>query len=161
MSKFLNNLGDKFNKFSKKSGEVVEATKLKVEISKIKSDIKEMKSDLGEIVYSLYDGQLEDEGQVGNLCSQIKQSEEKIKDIEKEIGELMPTATKCPQCENKVPAGSKFCNNCGYQVREIEPQIEEVEEEPKVQLCPNCGDEFTEGEKFCGNCGTKNPSSIN
>ncbi|MBC7260237.1 MAG: SPFH domain-containing protein [Chloroflexi bacterium] len=49
---------------------------------------------------------------------------------------------KCPNCGNMVPAGSKFCNNCGQKLA--------VENK-----CPNCGVDVPPGSKFCPNCGQK------
>jgi membrane protease subunit (stomatin/prohibitin family) len=47
----------------------------------------------------------------------------------------------CTECGQQVPAGAKFCPNCGH-----------------VQGgggCPGCGQPVPEGAKFCPNCGTK------
>jgi len=49
---------------------------------------------------------------------------------------------KCPNCGADVPAGSKFCNNCGQKL---------VAE----SKCPNCGVDVPPGSKFCPNCGQK------
>lgn len=49
---------------------------------------------------------------------------------------------KCPNCGADVPAGSKFCNNCGQKL---------VAE----SKCPNCGADVPPGSKFCNNCGHK------
>lgn len=49
---------------------------------------------------------------------------------------------KCPKCGQDVPAGAKFCPNCG--------------EKMNVQkFCPNCGKPLTPGAKFCSECGQK------
>lgn len=49
---------------------------------------------------------------------------------------------KCPNCGADVPAGSKFCNNCGQKL---------VAE----SKCPNCNADVPPGSKFCPNCGQK------
>ena len=48
----------------------------------------------------------------------------------------------CPRCHAQVPAGSKFCPNCG-QTLQAEPIT-----------CPKCGTQNPAGSKFCTNCGT-------
>lgn len=54
----------------------------------------------------------------------------------------------CPQCGHVSPAGSKFCNECGYR---FPP--------PNVPVyCPACGLENPPNSKFCNECGT--PLSI-
>ncbi|MBQ9657886.1 MAG: SPFH domain-containing protein [Clostridia bacterium] len=50
--------------------------------------------------------------------------------------------TKCPSCGHEVPAGSKFCGNCGNKLE-------------TTAFCKNCGSKLEPGAKFCGNCGTK------
>ena len=47
---------------------------------------------------------------------------------------------KCPDCGADLPAGSKFCTNCGKRLG---------------NACPNCGAEVAPGAKFCTNCGHK------
>ena len=51
-------------------------------------------------------------------------------------------AVTCPRCHAQVPAGSKFCPNCG-QTLQAEPIT-----------CPKCGTQNPAGSKFCTNCGT-------
>jgi RNA polymerase subunit RPABC4/transcription elongation factor Spt4 len=43
-----------------------------------------------------------------------------------------------------VPAGSKFCPNCGQK-----------QEAPQAAFCTGCGQEVPAGSKFCPSCGTK------
>jgi len=54
---------------------------------------------------------------------------------------IAPLMVACPSCQAQVPAGSRFCNNCGAQLG--------------PRKCPNCQTEAPQGAKFCGNCGTK------
>ena len=44
----------------------------------------------------------------------------------------------CPQCQAQVPAGAKFCNNCGAKL---------------ITVCPECGANVRPGSKFCSVCG--------
>jgi len=48
----------------------------------------------------------------------------------------------CPSCSAQIPAGSKFCPQCGAKIG-------------GAIICPNCKAEVPEGAKFCPNCGTK------
>ncbi len=52
-----------------------------------------------------------------------------------------PTTMTCPKCGAKIPANSKFCNQCGAKIGGTS--------------CPQCGAEVPAGSKFCPNCGTK------
>ena len=48
----------------------------------------------------------------------------------------LPTGSTCPSCGQAVPAGAKFCMNCGAKL-----------------VCANCGQPIMPGAKFCPNCG--------
>lgn len=45
----------------------------------------------------------------------------------------------CPHCGATLAAGAKFCNECGGRVQRV---------------CKNCGKEVPAGAKFCNECGT-------
>ena len=47
-----------------------------------------------------------------------------------------PNNSVCPSCGQAVPAGAKFCMNCGAKL-----------------VCPNCGKPIIPGAKFCMDCG--------
>ncbi len=48
----------------------------------------------------------------------------------------------CTKCKGEIPAGSKFCLNCGEKVA-------------TVIFCSNCGKELPPNAKFCLECGKK------
>ena len=47
---------------------------------------------------------------------------------------------KCKKCGAEVPAGMKFCGECGTAI-------------PQIIKCACCGADIEAGMKFCGNCG--------
>jgi len=49
-------------------------------------------------------------------------------------------ATPCPRCQAPVPAGTRFCGNCGAPAA-------------AASVCPKCNSPVAPGMKFCGNCG--------
>lgn len=51
-----------------------------------------------------------------------------------------PATITCPNCHHQIPAGSKFCPDCGYNLQGV--------------TCPKCGTVNAPGAKFCTNCGT-------
>lgn len=77
----------------------------------------------------------------------------------------------CPRCSAVIPAGMKFCGNCGAPVEVEKPRCAACGAEllpgmkfcgncgapvaPKKRVCPNCGREIPAGMKFCGDCGTR------
>ncbi len=50
----------------------------------------------------------------------------------------------CPNCQATVPAGSRFCTNCGTSLQS-----------PSTVVCPKCSTDNPAGAKFCTNCGTQ------
>lgn len=53
--------------------------------------------------------------------------------------------TKCPKCNNELPADAKFCLKCGTKIEKL------LENE---MICPHCGKKTQKG-KFCIECGGK------
>lgn len=51
-------------------------------------------------------------------------------------------ATICSKCNSKIPAGSKFCLECGEMVK-------------NGLYCSGCGQTLPPNAKFCMNCGQK------
>ncbi|RUM37564.1 MAG: SPFH domain-containing protein [Desulfobulbus sp.] len=47
---------------------------------------------------------------------------------------------QCPDCENTIPADSRFCPLCGHQ-------------QVVMLKCNNCGKNLTPGARFCSRCG--------
>ena len=52
------------------------------------------------------------------------------------------TGAPCAACGKPVPAGAKFCPECGAEVK-------------KGGFCPQCGKPLAPGAKFCAECGAK------
>ena len=57
-----------------------------------------------------------------------------------------PAEVLCPNCNQKVRAGAKFCEHCGQPL----PQEPEGEQ---AKYCANCGTELAAQAKFCPECG--------
>ena len=51
-----------------------------------------------------------------------------------------PTTFKCPSCSAMIATGSKFCPECGAQIK---------------TFCSSCGTKVAPGTKFCPECGGK------
>ncbi|MDR2460249.1 MAG: SPFH domain-containing protein [Deltaproteobacteria bacterium] len=53
-------------------------------------------------------------------------------------------SVKCPYCHASIPAGRKFCPDCGKALTDI--PVDKI-------TCDKCGYEISPGAKFCPNCG--------
>jgi hypothetical protein len=67
----------------------------------------------------------------------------------------------CPSCNTPAPAGSVFCDNCGYDLRNVAaaPAVsaQTVLASPPGGgfNCPQCGQPNVPGASFCENCGAQ------
>jgi membrane protease subunit (stomatin/prohibitin family) len=65
----------------------------------------------------------------------------------------------CPECQNAIPASSKFCPDCGHQLL-VFTQCTRCNKNlmPNAKFCSRCGFPAEEQEtaKFCKACGAEN-----
>ncbi|MDR1765865.1 MAG: zinc ribbon domain-containing protein [Lachnospiraceae bacterium] len=66
----------------------------------------------------------------------------------------------CPSCGKENVPGTKFCNECGFNLEEAAARAaadvaEAPQAAPEAQVCPECGATVQAGMKFCGACGYK------
>ncbi|MDY7036825.1 MAG: SPFH domain-containing protein [Thermodesulfobacteriota bacterium] len=83
-----------------------------------------------------------------------------------------PQGFPCPECQNSIPANSKFCPHCGHQQlvfqkcakcgKNMTPNARfcsrcghPAEEKPEARFCSKCGNENLPDSLFCNNCGEK------
>jgi predicted amidophosphoribosyltransferase len=66
----------------------------------------------------------------------------------------------CPNCKSQVPAGSKFCPNCGFDFTKTSAPTQPPSAPPPAAtappggtFCTTCGKPIKPGSKFCGSCG--------
>jgi pSer/pThr/pTyr-binding forkhead associated (FHA) protein len=72
------------------------------------------------------------------------------------------SAMTCPNCSTPAPAGAIFCDNCGYDLRNVAPAATVLTPAPAWQaqpaggvVCPNCHSPNIAGALFCENCGSQ------
>jgi len=78
--------------------------------------------------------------------------------------------TLCPNCKAEVPAGAKFCLECGTKIEALGddemicPACGKKTHKgkfcmecgaPLVRKCPQCGNELPASAKFCPECGER------
>jgi hypothetical protein len=75
--------------------------------------------------------------------------------------------TNCPNCNSPVPPGSIFCDNCGFDLRNVASggqgmasAAQSPEKGESGVTCPTCGHFNISGSAFCENCGTQLPQAM-
>lgn len=120
---------------AKKTKDLTETAKLNSQISKEESAIEHKYCEIGRIFYEKY-GATED-SQLKELCSEIKDRFEKIKELKKQLNSLKGLII-CPRCGKENASTSSFCCSCGETLKqkdEIDAEVVkvEVQEENNVQ----------------------------
>ncbi|MDD4238251.1 MAG: zinc ribbon domain-containing protein [Desulfotomaculaceae bacterium] len=108
----------------KKSGDLVETTRLKMEISKLEKEMENNITALGNLVYMQYKG---DEGlkeEIDRLLLSTRALESDIDEINDQIIKINPKPPACANCHEELPQNVKFCPNCGTKVPEVEKPAE-------------------------------------
>lgn len=115
MDSFFSGIKNTADKVAKKSGELVEMSKVKLNIANIKSEIGTSFKILGELVYF---SQKED-------CTEpdtkkIEETIAKINELYERLGELTEVSSAlknekvCPSCAKSNSIDSAFCSGCGH-----------------------------------------------
>jgi RNA polymerase subunit RPABC4/transcription elongation factor Spt4 len=130
---------------TKKSGKLVESTKLSAKIASEKAKLEKLYTELGEQVYNDYTSGEKFDGKYNQFFSDINLAKKEIDDLREDKADVKGVKT-CNNCGAEIKQEAKFCTNCGA------PQDQE-EAPPATKNCPNCGAELDIDAKFCPECG--------
>ena len=156
---FLENLGKRVGEAAqaaaKKSGELVEVTKLNVNINSEEDKIQKLYSQIGKTIFEKYSasGFVEDDAK--EACEAIVVHEQNIKALRDKISEVRGTK-QCIGCGAEMEKNQIFCSKCG--ARNVTAQTSAAQEpaqQPAAAICPACGSTLAAGSVFCTNCGEK------
>ncbi|HBV96119.1 MAG: hypothetical protein JL50_05775 [Peptococcaceae bacterium BICA1-7] len=106
-------LGDMAKEVSRKSGEILEVTKLKFELNKLEKELENNLSGLGAVVYQKFKGAADMDEEIDRLCQSTARLEEEMNALEKQIEKMQPKTLTCQDCNMELPSGGKFCPYCG------------------------------------------------
>jgi len=149
---FGKRIGDLAQNAAKKSGEMVEVTKINISIKSEEDSIEKIYDEIGKYCFVKFEAGNETDSSIIDLCEKIKDHKTKISAFKDKINEIKNVYT-CEKCGSEVSKTSVFCGNCGAKV-EAKTSEESTTEENTV-LCPNCNIAVEEGNTFCPGCGTK------
>lgn len=96
----------------KKSGEIIESTKIKYNIFDLKNDIDKIYREIGEEIYNKFENEADVFDSVTQKCELIKEKNKMIAQLEKEIAELK-NFVKCENCYSDCERTMKYCPKCG------------------------------------------------
>ncbi len=106
-------LSDKAREVTRRSGEFLEATRLKFELSRMEKELENNFLSLGELVYRRYKGEDGLDPEIERLCQSTRKVETDMLSLQEQIDRLQPKPLVCPQCKIELPVGGKFCSYCG------------------------------------------------
>lgn len=149
---FGKKIGDLAQNAAKRSGEMVEVTKLNISIKSEEDSIDKLYDEIGKYCYVRYEAGNENDSSLIDLCDKIKDHKEKINSLKEKINEIKNVSI-CEKCGSEVNKTSAFCGNCGAKV-EIKASDDSITENNTV-VCSNCNNTVEEGKNFCPLCGTK------
>lgn len=97
---------------TKKSGELVEITKLSTNIKSEEQNIKRLYEEIGRTVYenSLINSELY--SHIGKFSDEIQESQSEINSLKARLRELK-NIKLCQNCNSEVSSSSSFCDQCG------------------------------------------------
>jgi hypothetical protein len=113
---FLENFGKKVGEAAqaaaKKSGDLVETTKISVNINSEEDKIQKLYTQIGKLVYTKYSstGTTDEEGI--EACEAIKVHEQNIKSLKDKLLEIKGTKV-CASCGSEIEKAQLFCAKCG------------------------------------------------
>ena len=123
---------------ARKSGDIVEVTKLNMNIGAEEDKIKRVYSDMGRIVYESYSGDEEIPENLKALCEKVDTYHKNIEEMKQKILELRHIKA-CPACGMELGMEMTFCFKCG----EKQPVVQ-VQEEQCEEKCCECEEEDKE-----------------
>ena len=154
---FFGDMGKKVGEVAqaaaKKSGELVEITKLNVNINSEEDKIQKLYIAIGKLVFENYNGG-PTTYDVSAQCEEIKQHEQAIKVLKDKIIDVKGNKI-CVSCGASMDKAQVFCSKCGAK-NEVEQTYAAAQPSAAPMIsCPACGMMLAEGTAFCTNCGGK------
>lgn len=152
---------------AKKSGELVEISKLTVNINSLESNIKKIHGEIGSIIADKHEKGIYIDPELVSKCDEILKFKNDINEMQTKISKLKAKKI-CPNCKHEVESEIKFCPHCGAEIpleeentpessnvilgEEVETiEAEIVDDNTQSEECPCCqnSEENTECECNC------------
>ena len=113
MEKFISEIKNTADKVAKKSGELVEMSKVKLGIVSTKSEIGTNFKLLGELVYMAQkNDESPDTAEIEEVIAKINELYEKLEELT-EVSAALKNEKVCACCGKSNPVDQLFCGGCG------------------------------------------------
>ncbi|NTW05703.1 MAG: zinc ribbon domain-containing protein [Peptococcaceae bacterium] len=116
ISEKAKNLGGLAKEATRKSGDLIEVTKIKYELAKLEKEMEYNLTGLGLLYFQKHRGEEGLEGEIDRLIQSTGLLEEERVALEQEIEKLLPKGLTCSDCAVDLPAGGKYCSYCGSKI---------------------------------------------
>lgn len=156
---FLENLGKRVGEAAqaaaKKSGELVEITKLNVNISSEEDKIQKLYTQIGKTLYEKYAATGVADDNAKESCEAVRVHEQNIKALKDKILDLKG-AKLCSGCGAEMEKDQLYCSKCGTKSDVSAPgAAAEPAQSAATATCPACGAVIPADSLFCTGCGAK------
>ncbi len=123
---------------SKKAADLYDASKHRISAETLKRAIGKKLIELGKLTYKATTQNVDMAEDIAKVVAEITELKDNLALVNEHIASIKNQKI-CPECENKVPNVSSFCNICGHKfeepaaepVQEATETVEEVVEEAK------------------------------
>ncbi len=123
MENMKNVVADTAQTVAKKTGELIESSKIKYAIFDLKTDIKKLFSQIGETYYKNQKNGVQEEETLQELCDLIEAKYAKIETLTAKLEDVKNEA-KCPTCGRICDAELNYCPFCGAEMAvKVEPDV--------------------------------------
>ena len=112
LEKFSKKITETAKAAAKKSGDIVEVTKLNMSINTEEDKVQKLYEEIGRIVYNYFKSQENVPEELKEVCAEIQRSENIIKNYKKRILELK-SLKLCDYCGAELEGDENFCPYCG------------------------------------------------
>lgn len=129
---------DVYDIASKKTGEMVEISKIKLDCVKINNEIKKLYEKLGCSVYSMLKSDYENQDVIDSIAEEIDEKLRKLAYLNEKLND-MRNVIICTVCGTKNPEENFYCCKCGSRIKnefetyETYETTEEAEQTPPPQ----------------------------
>ncbi len=103
----------------KKTGKVVEISKIKLDSLQTNSEIKACYEKLGNAVYSMAKADYENPELIANIIEEIDELIEHLDDNHDKISNIRTYRT-CECCDSRNPLDAVFCSKCGNKLEDVQ-----------------------------------------